>query len=46
MPDEVSIPTEQLPQILYNFYSEVRKKNVDDDDNDGSYKTQTLKCIR
>ena len=30
MPLEGSIPTDDLPEVLYNFYSEVRKKNTDE----------------
>ena len=40
MPVEGSIPTEDLPDVLYNFYSEVKKKNTDGDNNDGSYKNK------
>lgn len=41
LPDAASVSTEQLPTILTDFYTELRKV-----DGQGEYKTSTLKCIR
>ena len=44
MPNADKLSTQELAYVLYHFYSEVRKKNTDENDpNDGCFKTQTLK---
>lgn len=41
LPGQDDIETDQLPQILSDFYTELRKADCE-----GEYKTSTLKCIR
>ena len=46
LPQSEKLTDRQLSEVLYHFYTEVRKKKIDsNDNNDGSYKTQTLRCI-
>ena len=44
MPQVDEITTEQLPDALENFYSEITKKKIGS--GTAEYKNSTLKCIR
>lgn len=41
LPDSETISSDDLPAVLSDFYTELRKS-----DSEGEYKTSTLKCIR
>ena len=47
LPKVEEISTDDLPDILYNFFSKVKKKNIDESDqkDKGNYKNTMLRCI-